>query len=71
VKNAIAINQSGNWPYYIGRTKSNGLMVIGKVLPSIGLVYADRYGNEKITKAYEVLTCEAMIDETVGCLKIG
>ena len=67
VKNAISINQSGNWPYYIGRVKSNGVILIGKVLPSIGLVYADKYGKEKITKAYEVLTCEAVIDEGWGC----
>ncbi|KAL7014061.1 hypothetical protein ACKWTF_015721 [Chironomus riparius] len=67
VKNAISINQTGNWPYYIGRIKSNGVILIGKVLPSIGLVYADKYGNEKITKAYEVLTCEAVVDEGLGC----
>ncbi|CAG9811484.1 unnamed protein product [Chironomus riparius] len=67
VKNAISINQTGNWPYYIGRIKSNGVILIGKVLPSIGLVYADKYGNEKITKAYEVLTCETVVDEVLGC----
>jgi hypothetical protein len=67
VKNAISINQAGNWPFYIGRTNSNGVMLIGKVLPSIGLAYTDRYGNEKITKAYEVLTCDSMVDEAVGC----
>ncbi|XP_070509086.1 uncharacterized protein [Chironomus tepperi] len=65
VKNAISISQAGNWPYYIGRLNSNGLILIGKVLPSIGLVHADKYGNEMITTAYEVLTCVTVIDEVI------
>lgn len=63
VSNAIAINQAGMWPFYIGRVKSSTEMLIGKVLPSIGLMYFDKYGIERSAMVYEVLTCESVINE--------
>lgn len=69
VKNAISINEVNNWPFYIGRIKVNGNFFIGKVLPSVGLKYTDKYKIEKIVKLYEVLTCESMVNEKLdgGC----
>lgn len=61
VKNAILISDINEWPFYIGKVKVSGKFYVGKVLPSIGLKFVDRFGNEKYTKVYEVLVCDSMI----------
>ncbi|KAG5676535.1 hypothetical protein PVAND_006361 [Polypedilum vanderplanki] len=57
VKNALEIQKEGNFPFYIGITKINDNIFIGKVKPGEGLFYTDLNGNLSITSSYQVLTC--------------
>ncbi|KAG5667784.1 hypothetical protein PVAND_015754 [Polypedilum vanderplanki] len=66
VKSAVSITEINEWPFLIGKSKINGKFYVGKVLPSIGLKFIDRYGNEKYTKFYEVLVCNSMIHEMIN-----
>ncbi|KAG5667230.1 hypothetical protein PVAND_015221 [Polypedilum vanderplanki] len=58
VVNALELHKEGHRPFYIGMTRINDNVVIGKVRPGDGLFFIDPVtGKQQSTSSYEVLTC--------------
>lgn len=57
VKNALELHVEGNSPFYIGSTRINDNVHVGKVKPGEGLFFVDMNGKQKVTSSYNVLTC--------------
>ncbi|KAG5671056.1 hypothetical protein PVAND_001274 [Polypedilum vanderplanki] len=57
VENALEVHKEGHRPFYIGITKYNYKVYIGKVRPGEGLYFIDPNGKQKVTSSYNVLTC--------------
>jgi hypothetical protein len=57
VENALVVRKEGHLPFYIGVTKFNFKVVIGKVRPGQGLFFIDGSGKQRVTSSYNVLTC--------------
>ncbi|KAG5667267.1 hypothetical protein PVAND_015254 [Polypedilum vanderplanki] len=58
VVNALELHKEGHRPFYIGMTRINDNVVVGKVRPGDGLFFIDPLtGKQQSTSSYEVLTC--------------
>ncbi|KAG5667176.1 hypothetical protein PVAND_015171 [Polypedilum vanderplanki] len=58
VVNALELHKEGHRPFYIGMTRINDNVVVGKVRPADGLFFIDPVtGKQQSTSSYEVLTC--------------
>ncbi|KAG5667178.1 hypothetical protein PVAND_015173 [Polypedilum vanderplanki] len=58
VVNALELHKEGHRPFYIGMTRINDNIVVGKVRPGDGLFFIDPVtGKQQSTSSYEVLTC--------------
>lgn len=57
VENALEISNEGQRPFYIGITKYNYNVVIGKVRLGEGLYFTNIDGKQKFLSSYNVLTC--------------
>jgi hypothetical protein len=58
VQNALELHREGHRPFYIGTTKINDDVFVGKVRPGEGLFFVDPVtGGLKSTSSYNVLTC--------------
>ncbi|KAG5667239.1 hypothetical protein PVAND_015229 [Polypedilum vanderplanki] len=58
VVNALELHKKGHRPFYIGMTRINDNVVVGKVRPGDGLFFIDPVtGKQQSTSSYEVLTC--------------
>ncbi|KAG5667240.1 hypothetical protein PVAND_015230 [Polypedilum vanderplanki] len=58
VVNALELHKEGHRPFYIGMTRINDNVVVGKVRPGDGLFFIDPVtGKQQSTSSYEVLTC--------------
>ncbi|KAG5667263.1 hypothetical protein PVAND_015251 [Polypedilum vanderplanki] len=58
VVNALKLHKEGHRPFYIGMTRINDNVVVGKVRPGDGLFFIDPVtGKQQSTSSYEVLTC--------------
>jgi hypothetical protein len=57
VANALEVHKEGHKPFYIGTTRINDVIYVGKVRPGEGLFFIDANGKQKTTGSYDVLTC--------------
>ncbi|KAG5667258.1 hypothetical protein PVAND_015246 [Polypedilum vanderplanki] len=58
VVNALELHKEGHRPFYIGMTRINDNVVVGKVRPGDGLFFIDPVtGKQQSTSSYEILTC--------------
>jgi hypothetical protein len=58
VPNALELHREGHRPFYIGTTRINDDVFVGKVRPGEGLFFVDPVtGGLKSTSSYNVLTC--------------
>ncbi|KAG5667237.1 hypothetical protein PVAND_015227 [Polypedilum vanderplanki] len=58
VVNALELHKEGHRPFYIGMTRINDNVVVGKVRSGDGLFFIDPVtGKQQSTSSYEVLTC--------------
>lgn len=57
VRNALVHHVEGQQSYYVGMTRINEDVFVGKVVPGEGLFFIDPYGQRKLTNSYQVLTC--------------
>ncbi|KAG5667179.1 hypothetical protein PVAND_015174 [Polypedilum vanderplanki] len=63
VVNALELHKEGHRPFYIGMTRINDNIVVGKVRPGDGLFFIDPItGKQQSTSSYEVLTCTSSVD---------
>ncbi|KAG5667262.1 hypothetical protein PVAND_015250 [Polypedilum vanderplanki] len=54
----LQLHKEGHRPFYIGMTRINDNVVVGKVRPGDGLFFIDPVtGKQQSTSSYEVLTC--------------
>ncbi|KAG5667260.1 hypothetical protein PVAND_015248 [Polypedilum vanderplanki] len=58
VVNALELHKEGHRPFYIGMTRINDNVVVGKVRPGDGLFFIDPVtGKQRSVNSYNVLTC--------------
>ena len=57
VTNALELHKKGHRPFYIGMTRINNDVFVGKVRPGEGLYFVDINGQQKTLSSYNVLTC--------------
>ncbi|KAG5672141.1 hypothetical protein PVAND_002295 [Polypedilum vanderplanki] len=58
VVNALELQKEGHRPFYIGMTRINDKVLVGKVRPGEGLFFIDQVnGKQQSISSYEVLTC--------------
>ncbi|KAG5672871.1 hypothetical protein PVAND_002959 [Polypedilum vanderplanki] len=58
VANALELHKEGYQPFYIGMTRIDDNVVVGKVRPGEGLFFIDPLTEkQQLTSSYEVLTC--------------
>jgi Protein of unknown function (DUF3421) len=69
VQHALVLQEVDNWPFYWGKFEDDGQVYVGKVLPHMGLQYADQNGVVKVTRHYDVLTCTSTSPPVNFCTK--